>query len=419
MPLRNIFSLLFVTIVTATLSEATPAYPDRFDSDSRLAARSTTGANETLDGCSYQVEGVGAFNHHLAFDFTTMDTLPDELIASTYEVGSGPYAPYSHIFNPSNIVLGSGQPMQMIVPGGQTADPLETCQVVTRYDDVLYASVRTVAQASPVNGTVHGFFMYMNDTQETDIEIRTGDPGHVHFTNQQTHPGNGETTHAVAAPSTMASAFHEYRYDWLPTGTNFYIDGMLVMSINRNVPSEAGWLMWNSWSNGYAWTFGPPAQDNILLIRSVEAYFNRTSTDTSECEADSNTGTGSAVTTAGAHVTMPATTAGNLSSSSSSSSASSTTETEASQSDDGTSNLAPQTSLPNRQLVEDSETSVHTIFENAHANTTLQAMITIGIAPDATETLLTRMDLPTIVAAYMPSSLQQLLPLHMVGSDSI
>lgn len=173
MPLRNIFSLLFVTIVTATLSKATPDYPDRFDPDSRLAARSTTGANETFDGCSYQVEGVGAFNYHLAFDFTTMDTLPDELIASTYEVGSGPYAPYSHIFNPSNIVLGSGQPMQMIVPGRQTADPLEACQVVTRYDDVLYASVRTVAQASPVNGTVHGVSLLLVCVSLDMLIVRT------------------------------------------------------------------------------------------------------------------------------------------------------------------------------------------------------------------------------------------------------
>ncbi|KAH0373159.1 concanavalin A-like lectin/glucanase, partial [Aureobasidium melanogenum] len=354
MPLRNILSILFVTIVTAALSEATPDYPDQFDPDGRLAARSTTDANETLNGCSYQVEGVGAFNYHLAFDFTIMDTLPDDLVASTYEVGSGPYAPYSHIFNPSNIVLGSGQPMQMIVPGGQTADPLETCQIVTRYDDVLYASVRTVAQASPVNGTVHGFFMYMNDTQETDIEIRTGDPNHVHFTNQQTHPGNGETTYAVTAPSTMASEFHEYRYDWLPTGTNFYIDGVLVMSINRNVPSEAGWLMWNSWSNGYAWTFGPPAQDNILQIRSVEAYFNRTTTDTSDCEASSGTGTGTTVTSAGAYVTTNVTAAGNLPSSTSSSAVSSTIESEASQTDDGTSNLAAtQTPLPSRHSAEE------------------------------------------------------------------
>jgi hypothetical protein len=131
------FYLLFITIVAAFLAEAT----------------SSDGA---FDGCHYQVQGAGAFSSHFAFDFTTMDTLPDELIASTCEIGSGPYAPYAHIFNPRNIVLRSGQPMQMIVPGGQTTDPLDTCQLVTRYNDVLYASVRTIAQASPVNGTVHG-----------------------------------------------------------------------------------------------------------------------------------------------------------------------------------------------------------------------------------------------------------------------
>jgi hypothetical protein len=136
-PSRNMFSLLFLVAIAATVSEAI----------------SSDGA---FDGCHYQVEGAGAFSSHFAFDFTTMDTLPDELIASTYQVGSGPYAPYAHIFNPSNIVLRSGQPMQMIVPGGQTSNPLDTCQLVTRYDDVLYASVRTVAQVSPVNGTVHG-----------------------------------------------------------------------------------------------------------------------------------------------------------------------------------------------------------------------------------------------------------------------
>ncbi|CAD0099190.1 unnamed protein product [Aureobasidium mustum] len=415
MPSRQLLYLIFVTIVTAALSEATPDYPNPSAPNSSLTARSTNNAIGNSDGCRYQVEGVGAFGYHLAFDFTTMDTLPDELIASTYEVGSGPYAPYSHIFNPSNIVLRSGQPMQMIVPGGQTADPLETCQLVTRYDDVLYASVRTVAQASPVNGTVHGFFMYMNDTQETDIEIRTGDPNHVHFTNQQTHPGSGETTYAVAAPSTMASAFHEYRYDWLPTGTNFYIDGVLVMSINRNVPSEAGWLMWNSWSNGYAWTFGPPAQDNILLIRSVEAYFNRTSIDQPDCEAVSGTGTGSTVPTVGAHVTTDAAAAANSSSSSSSSSASSTTEIKPSQTDDGTSNLATHTSHPTRQLAEDSATSTYTIFENTHTNTTLQAMVTIGIAPNGTEKSLARM----VSASYIPPSFQHLLPLHVEMLDSI
>lgn len=209
--------------------------------------------------------------------------------------------------------------------------------------------------------------MYMNDTQETDIEIRTGDPSHVHFTNQQTRPGNGETTFAVPAPDTMASAFHEYRYDWLPTATNFYIDGVLVMSINRNVPSAAGWLMWNSWSNGWAWTFGPPAQDNVLLIRSVEAYFNRTSVDTSGCEASSGSSaaTGVVVTSAGARITTNAAAIGNPPSST----PSPTSETEApSQTDDGTSILTMQTSLLALET-----------------NITVQAMNTIGIVYDLTE----------------------------------
>ncbi|KAI4722124.1 concanavalin A-like lectin/glucanase [Aureobasidium sp. EXF-10727] len=287
-----------------------------------------------------------------------MDTLPDELIASTYEVGSGPYAPYSHIFNPSNIVLGSGQSMQMIVPGGQTADPLDTCQLVTRYDDILYASVRTVAQASPINGTVHGFFMYMNDTQETDIEIRTGDSQNIHFTNQQTAPGQGETTFAYPAPSTMTSAFHEYRYDWLPTQTNFYIDGELVMSIHRNVPSAAGWLMWNSWSNGYAWTYGPPLQDSVLQIASVEAYFNRSSVSTAGCET--NTTATDVASSTEARVTTNAAAVTNFPSAS----ASTTTSSQASSTDDGTSILSAQTLLPSRNATRVAEEAAeHLLFD--------------------------------------------------------
>jgi len=153
-PSRNFLYLPFLTTVTTIVAAVNPS-------------------DGTFDGCHYQVEGAGAFSSHFAFDFTTMDTLPDELIASTYQVGPGPYAPYAHIFNPSNIVLRSGQPMQMIVPGAQTSDPLETCQLVTSYDDVLYASVRTVAQASPVNGTVHGRLLNLNRGSIKILTINT------------------------------------------------------------------------------------------------------------------------------------------------------------------------------------------------------------------------------------------------------
>jgi hypothetical protein len=264
--------------------------------------------------------------------------------------------------------------------------------------------------------------MYRNDTQETDIEIRTGDPNYVHFTNQQTRPGNGETTFAVPAPATMASAFHEYRYDWLPTGTNFYIDGALVMSINRNVPSAAGWLMWNSWSNGWAWTFGPPAQDNILLIRSVEAYFNRTSVDTSNCEANSGTiaATGTVVTSAGARITTNAAAIGNPPSST----PPSTTSIEApSQTDDGTFNSASRMSFSARLSTESIETSEYTIFDDTNTNNTLQAMNTIGIASDPTGTLSMQMTPSVATAAYTRPFARQLLRqytnLPLISADSI
>ena len=291
----------------------------------------------------------------------------------------------------------------------------------------------------------------MNDTQETDIEIRTGDPDHIHFTNQQTRPGNGETTYAVPAPATMSSAFHEYRYDWLPTGTNFYIDGVLVMSINRNVPSAAGWLMWNSWSNAWAWTFGPPAQDNILLIRSVEAYFNRTSVDTSNCTAcsDSSAATGVVVTSAGAHVTKNAAIGNPPSSTSPTTSTSSTTSTLASspvsspasslvsssattsstrtetpsQADDGTSNFAIPTCLSARLSTEDTETSAPTMFDDTRTNNTLQTTITTGIVFDSTEILYADTNPSPASAAYTRHSIQQLLRMYntarLIVADSI
>lgn len=226
--------------------------------------------------------------------------------------------------------------------------------------------------------------MYMNDTQETDIEIRTGDLGNVHFTNQQTHYGNGETTYAVAAPSTMTSAFHEYRYDWLPTVTNFYIDGVLVMSINRNVPTEPGWLMWNNWASGGAWTYGPPLQDNVLLVQSVEAYFNRTSIDTSQCEASAaaSTGVASASTTsAGTRVTTNAAAV--------SSHESAATAAQTSTIDAGTSTLSPtteaQTSVPTTSAINGAETSKSTTLDDSSTNTA-QMTSTTGTVFDSTGT---------------------------------
>lgn len=231
----NLFQLL---ALSALAVDAAPATSQKSYATSSAA---------TWDGCQYQVKGVGNFNTHLSVDFTKISKLPSTLQVSTNTIGAGPYAPYARRFDASNIKLGTDG-LTMLVPGGQKKSPISSAQLITTWDDILHGSVRTVAIASNVPGTVHGLFFYMDDSQETDIEIRTSELSQVYFTNQITKPGNPETSVNMTAPKDMTTAWHEYRIDWVPGKTMFYIDGVLKHTMTQNIPSEAGQWMWNNWA---------------------------------------------------------------------------------------------------------------------------------------------------------------------------
>ena len=246
--------------------------------------RITTSPAAIQNGAYYDVAGVGKFNTHLSVDFTNVTSLPSSLRADTYEVGGGAM-PYSHLFEKHNVVVNKGDSLSLLIPGGQHQNPLSTAQIVTAYDDILYGSVRTVAKASAVPGSCHGFFFYLNDNQETDIEILTSDTSVVHFTDQSVKVGGQSTTTTANSPTTITSAYHEYRLDWVPGKTMYYIDGVLKKTITTNVPSKAGSWLWNNWSSGGdGWTKGPPNKTSDLRIRSIEAYFNRTSVATQQAK---------------------------------------------------------------------------------------------------------------------------------------
>ncbi|KAF2225929.1 concanavalin A-like lectin/glucanase domain-containing protein, partial [Elsinoe ampelina] len=172
----------------------------------------------------------------------------------------------------ANNVAVSGGYAALTVPGGQQADPILSAEIQTAAKDILYGSVRTVAMASTVAGTTHGFSFYSNDTQEADIAFLTDDTAILHLTNEQTGYGQPVTSFGVPSPSDATSAFHEYRMDWVPGKTMFYIDGQLVYQINQNVPSTPGFYLWNNWSNGNAWAKGPPQGTNTVKIQSIVAY---------------------------------------------------------------------------------------------------------------------------------------------------
>lgn len=101
-------------------------------------------------------------------------------------------------------------------------------------------------QISSVSGTVSSPFFYKNDNQEADIEVITGGESRgIHYTNQPDI--DDKTTVEVASPADLTSEMHEYRLDWLPDRTDFYLDGVKQATLTENVPSTEGAWLWNNW----------------------------------------------------------------------------------------------------------------------------------------------------------------------------
>lgn len=71
--------------------------------------------------------------------------------------------------------------------------------------------------------------------------------------------------------------FHEYRFDWLPDRVDFYVDGLLMLTESQCVPNTLGTLALRHFEdNGRD---GPPAQDAVMTVGYVKAYYNATTRD--------------------------------------------------------------------------------------------------------------------------------------------
>ncbi|KAI5199397.1 concanavalin A-like lectin/glucanase [Aureobasidium subglaciale] len=273
---------LSVLLALLATSATTSPINDTLLLDSRAAT--------TKKSCMRNLPGVGHFNQYVKYNFADWSHFPLGLSISNYGITADPdddEHPFDQYYGPQNVILKKGQPLKLRVPGGQKKSPIQGAEFTTAYDDVLFASVRTVAKVSAVPGTCHGclgFFFYKSDTQETDIEIRTSFPTELFLTNQKSSARSVASTFSSPAPAHMSAGFHEYRFDWLPGVTKFYVDGKYVGSMKKNVPKQQGSMVWNNWANGGSWSEGPPGKDSVLEIKSVEMYFNRTSIEGVKCK---------------------------------------------------------------------------------------------------------------------------------------
>jgi hypothetical protein len=151
--------------------------------------------------CMITVNGVGRFNQYVKYDFAKWTSFPLGLSISNYGIQADPNDdehPFDQYYGPNNVILKRGRPLQLRVPGGQTKSPIQGAEITTAYDDILYASVRTVAKVSSVPGTCHG-----NSSSHSSLLLALSDMYLYRFLLLQIrHPGNRyRNPHFVSRPN--------------------------------------------------------------------------------------------------------------------------------------------------------------------------------------------------------------------------
>jgi hypothetical protein len=132
-----------------------------------------------------------------------------------------------------------------------------------------YISVRYLARVHGNPGGCAGLFTYRcpgsvctstsTTVEEADIEILTRDPSNaVQYTNQPSQSSSGTTLTAATRNVTLLagtwSDWNEYRYDWTPGLSTWYVNGTESANISFQAPKDPTGLILNMWSDGGSWT---------------------------------------------------------------------------------------------------------------------------------------------------------------------
>ncbi|KAG6229897.1 hypothetical protein E4U34_002054 [Claviceps purpurea] len=155
--------------------------------------------------------------------------------------------------------------------------------------DMFWGSYRVLMRLTRASGTCAAFFWYRNDSQEIDMEFLSREfniAAKVFPINLVIHSpesmrdgydaSKSGTLRRVELSFDPTSAFHEYRFDYLPGRVLFFADGQFLAEMSgKKMPNSGGHVILQHWSNGNTlWSGGPPASDAVIWVRSVKAYFN-------------------------------------------------------------------------------------------------------------------------------------------------
>jgi hypothetical protein len=156
----------------------------------------------------------------------------------------------------------------------QTAGEIENQQ-----KNLMHVSMRMYGRVRGDKGAVAGFFTFVDDSNESDIEILTDDPtDQIRYTNQPSVDNEGnEIAAASVGPTDLPSweNWQTHRIDWLPKKSYWYLNSKQVAANSYSVPRKPSFLVLNMWSDGGEWSGNMSQGDSAeFQIQWIEMTFN-------------------------------------------------------------------------------------------------------------------------------------------------
>lgn len=124
-------------------------------------------------------------------------------------------------------------------------------EIVNLQKNLYHASIRIRARAFGAPGAVIGMFTYLNDSNESDIEILTRGPtDKISYTNQPSSRPDGDTIPEASTNSTLPwpiiwTEWNTHRMDWLTDQCTWYVDNELMLTKEYGVPKLPSFFVMN------------------------------------------------------------------------------------------------------------------------------------------------------------------------------
>jgi hypothetical protein len=161
----------------------------------------------------------------------------------------------------------------------------DSAEITFKEFNASYASIRVHGRVRGAPGAIAGIFTYLNDTQESDIEIFTRAPAqYIQYSNQPASLGEpsweaipGATVNVSLTHMKQYTDWHIHRLDWTPGRSVFFLDNEQINTTTLHIPvsDPPSGLYIDMWSANSTWSgsmdIGKNATFDILWI---ELFFN-------------------------------------------------------------------------------------------------------------------------------------------------